>query len=77
MDTGATYHIYSERERFVSFERLDRGMVSFGDDRTCHTEGISTIRNASGQIGWLELKNRVISVDEECDFDWSFGGTER
>jgi len=52
LDTGATYHIYLERERFVSFERLDRGMVSFGDDRTCHTEGICTIRIASGQIGW-------------------------
>ena len=39
LDTGTTYHIYLRREMFASFEKLDGGVMPFGDGHTCHVEG--------------------------------------
>ena len=34
LDTGSTYHIYPRMELFASFEKLDDGLMSMGDDHT-------------------------------------------
>ena len=39
LDTGSTYHICSRRELFASFEELDGGLMSMGDDHTCRWIG--------------------------------------
>ena len=44
MDTGATYHVCSKQEWFACFEKLDGGLLLFGDGHIFHIEGIGTIR---------------------------------
>ena len=34
LDMGFTYHICLKRELFVSFEKLDGGLMSIGDNHT-------------------------------------------
>ena len=41
---GCYHHACPKRESFASFEKLDRGLVSFSDGHTCHMEGISIVR---------------------------------
>jgi len=75
LDTSATYHPCLEREWFVSFKKLDGSLVSFGDGHTCHMKGIGTI-HIKFQMGWCERVEECevcTSVEEECDFDRSFG----
>jgi len=43
LDTGSTYHIYLKRKLFVSFEKLNGGVMSCGDGPTCCIEGICTV----------------------------------
>ena len=43
LDTGAINHVCPKREWFASFEKLDGGLVSFGNIHTCQIEEISTI----------------------------------
>ena len=44
LDIDSTYHIYLRRELFASFEELDGGLMSMGDDHTCRLVGKVTIR---------------------------------
>ena len=44
MDMSATYYICPKRELFCCSEKLDIGLVSFGDRYTCQIEGIGTVR---------------------------------
>ena len=37
------YHICPKRELFASFEKLDGGIMSFGDGLICCIEGIGTV----------------------------------
>jgi len=37
---GATYHVCPKQEWFARFEKLDGGLMSFGDGHTCHIERI-------------------------------------
>jgi len=38
-----TYHVCLKWERFASFEKLDKGLVSFGDGQTSHIKGICIV----------------------------------
>ena len=44
MNTGSTYHICPRRELFASFEELDGGLTSMGDDHTCRLFDKGTVR---------------------------------
>ena len=44
IDTSATYHVCPKREWVASFEKLDRGLLTFGEGHTFHIEGISIVR---------------------------------
>jgi len=44
LDTGATYHVYPNKNWFSSFEKLDGCSTIMGDDRPCNMEGIGTIQ---------------------------------
>ena len=66
---GDVYHTCPEREWFASFEKLDGGLVLFGDGHTC--QGISTIhiQLSDGIVRELkdaryvsQLKKNLISV---------------
>ena len=57
MDTGANYHVYRKPEWFAGFEKLDGGLVMFGDDHTCQNEGIGIIRIKLFDEMIRELKN--------------------
>jgi len=43
IDTGATYHVYPNRDWFSSFKKLDGYTVVMGDDCPCHMKGIGTV----------------------------------
>ena len=43
LDIGATYHVCPKRELFSSFEKLNGGLTSIGDDHTCCMERISIV----------------------------------
>ena len=71
IDTGATYHVYPNRDWFSSFEKLDRCSVVMGDDRPCHMEEINTVlvKMFNGMVRELkdvryvpQLKRNLISV---------------
>jgi len=44
LNTGTMYHICPKRKWFASFEKVDVGLLSFGDGHTCHIEGICIVR---------------------------------
>jgi len=44
LDMSTTYHVCLKYEWFASFEKLDGGLVSFGDEHTCNIEGICIVR---------------------------------
>ena len=44
LDTGATYQVCTNRDRFSSFEKLDGCSVIISDDRPCNMEGICTVQ---------------------------------
>jgi len=44
LDAASTYHICPKRELFASFEELDGGLMSMGDDHTCRFVGRGTVR---------------------------------
>jgi len=47
-DTGATYHMYPDRDKFSSFEKLNGCSVVMGDDHPCDMKGIGTSRYLMG-----------------------------
>ena len=44
MDSGCTYHMCPHREWFFNFEELNGGVVYMGNNDSCHTAGIGSIR---------------------------------
>jgi len=70
---SATYHVYPKQEWFVSFEKLDGGLVPFDDGHTCQIEEIGTIRIKLCDGMGRELKDvRYISIEDEPYLSWSF-----
>ena len=56
LDTGSIYHIYPRRELFTSFEELDSGLMSMGDDHTYRLiiKGIVRIKMYDGTMRVLK-----------------------
>ena len=71
LDAGATYHICPKREMFASFEKLDGGMMSFGDGYTCRVEEIGAVRIRLYDGTMRELKG-VKYVPLKSRISWSF-----
>ena len=44
LDSGCSYHMCPNRQWFSSFQELDGGVVLMGNDNTCQTKGIGTVR---------------------------------
>jgi len=44
LNMGAIYHVCPKWDWFTNFEKLDGGLVSFGDGHTYQIEGICTVR---------------------------------
>ena len=44
LDTGATYHVCSNRALFSSFEKLDGCFTVMCDDHPCNVKGMGTVR---------------------------------
>ena len=42
--TGATFHVCPRRDWFARYEKLDGGVVVMGNDESCSTVGIGTIK---------------------------------
>jgi len=43
LDMGATYHVCLKWEWFASFEKLDGGLVMFGDGHTCYIKRLQSV----------------------------------
>ena len=56
LDTGATCHVYPNRDWFSNFEKLDICSAIMDDDRPCNMKGISTvfIKMFDGMVGELK-----------------------
>ena len=57
LDMGATYHVSSKRNWFISFKNLDGGLVQMSDNFTCNMNGVCIvlIKMFDGMV--RELKN--------------------
>ena len=71
LDSGCTYHMCPHKEWFFNFEELNGGIVLMGNDNSCKTKGIGSIRlkNHDGSTRVLtevryvpDLKKNLISL---------------
>ena len=58
LDTGSPYLICPRRELFASFEELDGGLISMGDDHTCQMVGKGIVRIRMYDETLRELKKK-------------------
>ena len=52
LDTGATYHVCPNKDRFSSIEKLDECFTVMVDDHPCNMEGIGTV--------CIKMFNRIV-----------------
>lgn len=71
MDSGCSFHICPDKDKFLDYQKLDGGTVRLGDDRACPILGLGSIklRLEGGAITTLkqvrhvpEIKRSLISV---------------
>ena len=71
LDTGATYHVCPNMDRFSSFEKLDGCFTVIGDDHPCNVEGMGTnyinmddriVRELKEMMYVSQLKRNFISI---------------
>ena len=72
MDSGCSRHMTGDRNCFLTFERKDGGLVTFGNNDKGKIRGKGTIGNPNSakieNVQYVEgLKHNLLSISQLCD----------